>query len=123
MNIWLFLAGISAVFTGLVHTFVGQKFVVRPLLAAKTFDHISRYTNYYCWHIVTIVLFSMAGMFFYAATHAESLELAWLATFYALAFVIWSLAMIMTHKLRFKHFPQWALILPTALLGLIGLLT
>ena len=123
MNIWLVFAGISAALTALVHTFVGGKLVARPLLAAPKFDHISRYTNYYCWHIVTIVLFSMSVLFFIPSLYPDAMDLAWLSTIYAIAFVVWSLVMILTRKLKFKQFPQWVLILPTAVLGLIGLMT
>ena len=122
MNTWFLLAGVSSVFTAMVHTFAGQKYVVRPLLDTPKFNHISRFTNYYCWHIVTIVLFSMGAMFFVAASKPNSIELAWVATLYATAFVLWNILMILTHKLEVKQFPQWALILPTALLGWCGLL-
>lgn len=122
MSTWFVLAGISGVFTALVHTFVGQRLVVQPLLDAPKFDHISRFTNYYCWHIVAIVLFSMGALFFIAATHPQMVELAWLTTLYATALVIWRLVMIATHTLKPKHFPQWALILPTAVFGWAGLL-
>ncbi|NNC37384.1 MAG: hypothetical protein EX271_09605 [Acidimicrobiales bacterium] len=122
MNMWFVFAGISAVFTACVHTFAGQKFVIRPLLDAPKFDHVSRFTNYYCWHIVTMVLFSMGALYFIAATNSEMIELAWLATIYASLFVLWNLFMIATNRLKPKHFPQWALILPTALFGWAGLL-
>ena len=123
MEIWFVLAGIAALFTALVHTFVGQKFVVRPLLNVDGLHRVSRFTNFYCWHIVTIVLFSLSAMFFYAANHPEAIELAWVATFFSTAFVIWSFVMILTNRLRFKEFPQWALILPMAIFGALGLWT
>jgi hypothetical protein len=122
MNAFFILAGTSAAFTALVHTFLGGKFVARPLLASQELPRVSLYTNYYCWHIVTIVLFSMSGMYFFADRYPESIELAWLATFFAALFVFWNGLMVITHKLRFKRFPQWALISPTAALGIVGLL-
>lgn len=121
MSVWLVLAGISATFTAFVHTFAGQKFVVNPLLRQENFDQVSRYTNYYCWHIVTIVLFSMGVLYFLAASDERFFLFAWLATFYATLFVIWNLIMIAMNGLRLKQFPQWALILPTSILGWIGL--
>lgn len=119
---WFVLAGVSAMFTALVHTFIGQKPIVRPLLDAPKFDHISRYTNFYCWHIVTIVLFSMGLMFFIATKGSTAIELAWLVTIYASLFVIWNLIMIAIYRPKPKHFPQWVLILPTAMPGWVGLL-
>jgi len=122
MSIWFILAGISALFTAGVHTFIGQKFIVRPLLEIDGLNRVSRFTNFYCWHIVTIVLFSISGMFFYVAAHPQATGLAWMATFWSAAFVLWSLVMIMWKRLKLKEFPQWALIIPTAIFGVLGLL-
>jgi hypothetical protein len=123
MEIWYLLAGVSGLITALTHTFVGGKFVARPLLATSDLHRVSLYTNYYCWHIVTIVLFSISAMFFYAMMRPEAVEIAWVATLYCAAFVAWSFAMIVWKRLKFREFPQWALIVPTTLFGFLGLIS
>jgi len=120
MNIWFLLAGGSAIITGFTHVFLGGKFVARPLLAGTELTHVSKYTNYYCWHMVSIVHYTLAAMFIYAALNKQAIELAYAATFLASTFVIWNVILIFKTKSRVHHFPQWALQLPTAFLGAVG---
>ena len=121
MNIWFLLAAVSAIITGFTHVFLGGKFVARPLLANAELTHVSKYTNYYCWHMVSIVHFTLAAMFIYAAFYRQGIELAYTASFLVSAFVVWNVILIFMTKSKIHHFPQWALQLPTAFLGAVGL--
>lgn len=57
MNIPLvWAASLLALFTFCVHTFVGGKSVARPLLADQRLPAISKWLNYMCWHMTTIML-------------------------------------------------------------------
>ena len=122
MEMWFVLAGGVSLLTACTHTFVGEKAIVRPLLEIDGLHDVSRFTNYYCWHIVTIVLFSISAMFFYVSIKPTAVEVAWIATFFSAAFTFWSIGMIVWKKLSFKQFPQWALISPMAIFGVLGLL-
>src|SRR6478735_10545487 len=60
MNPWLGAAALAAFSTFLIHTFVGGRLIARPLLAARDLPRVPRLTVYYCWHMVSLLLFGMA---------------------------------------------------------------
>jgi hypothetical protein len=121
MNNWFLVATVTSGIAFLTHTFVGGKFVAAPLLAVENMGKVSKYTNYYCWHIVTIVLAAQTLAFWLVAQSPNENLLAMFATGGAIAFLVWNLVMIFQFKLRLMKFPQWFLFLPTSLLGLAGL--
>ncbi len=121
MNIWFALAGIGTFCVCLTHVIVGGRFVIRPILATREIDTISKYTSWYGWHLVTLTLAAMAIMYLLAATNAKYNLLAWSATLLAIAFFLFSLSMIVTRRLKFLHFPQWLFFALIAALGLAGL--
>jgi len=121
VNIWYLLAALSSAAVCLTHFFLGGKVVATPLLAAESLNKVSKFTNYYCWHMVTIVLAAQSLAFALAMQAPDERLLAMFATGGAIAFMVWSLAMIATFKLRLMNFPQWLLFVPASVLGLIGL--
>jgi hypothetical protein len=56
-----------ATITFAVHTFVGGRFVARPLLASKDLPEASKWLNYYCWHITTVMIAFIAAAFAWLA--------------------------------------------------------
>lgn len=77
LNLPFLIAGILSAIIWAIHTFAGGSAVVRPLLEAKL-ESTAKYTQYYCWHVVTIVLFVMASAFTYSAFRAS--DLGWVMT-------------------------------------------
>lgn len=67
----LWAAAALCVVTFFVHVFIGGIHVVRPLLASKDITRASKWLNYYCWHIVSVVILFMAAMLAYASFHGE----------------------------------------------------
>lgn len=125
MNIWFVLAGFSAFAVCLTHILLGGKEVARPLLDSPALRPIPKYTNYYCWHIVTIVIAALGGMFIYAAWVPSAFELAWVATLLALSFSLWNIGLYMGKRPEFRSWvelPQWLLFMPVWVFGFIGLL-
>jgi len=122
VNTYFVAAAVLSTFTCLIHATLGGRETVGPLLAARELGKVAKYTAYYCWHLVTITLAGIALSFWLAAGDPAVEALAIFATFAVAAFALWSLAMISLFKLRLWHFPQWALFLPAAGLGLAGLL-
>jgi membrane-bound acyltransferase YfiQ involved in biofilm formation len=120
MNYWFLAAAILSAFTCAVHVILGGRESVRPLLAATHFDHVAKFTNYYCWHLVTIAIATLAVMFAMAARSRESDDLAVVASAVALMFTLWNFGMIARHRLHPLQFPQWALFLPIACVGFAG---
>lgn len=123
MNFWLLAAaGLASATCGL-HVIAGGREAARPLLASLDLDRVAKYTNYYCWHLVTITIAALAIAFATAAFPATSQSLAVFATGASFAFALLNLVMIARFRLPLREFGQWVLFLAIALLGLTGLLT
>lgn len=123
MQIWLMTAGVAAGAVCALHIFLGGPAVAKPLLRAKDMNPVARYTNYYCWHTVTIVLASMALAFVLAALSPPAVELAWAATLLSAAFALWSIGLVVWKKQKPLHLPQWLLFVAVTALGGVGLAT
>ena len=57
------IAAIVAGVTFLIHSFVGSRYVVAPLLAIQGLPPISRWMMFFCWHMTTITLLAMTAGF------------------------------------------------------------
>lgn len=121
MNGWLIAAAAASAATALIHIVPGGRYIARPLLGSSDLAKVPKYTHYYCWHAVSIVLLTMALGFVYCGFNPESLALAVMLTGLAGSFALWNGVLIIWKKLNPIHMPQWALFLPIATLGLIGL--
>jgi hypothetical protein len=121
VNAWLALAALLAAATTLIHAILGGREIATPLLAAERLHAVPKFTLYYCWHLVTIVLAALALAFGLVAIGLGSRDLALFATVGAALFCLWSLGMVGLFRLRIAHFPQWALFAAIAISGTIGL--
>ncbi|MCF6220961.1 MAG: hypothetical protein L3J65_07595 [Robiginitomaculum sp.] len=125
MNIWFLAAGAASFALCLLHIFGGGAVAARPLLATNALDRVAKYTNYYCWHMVTIIIAAMGLMYIYASIFVEAVELAWVASLLALGFSIWNLALYFWQRKTFRHWyelAQWLFFTPIWLLGFTGLI-
>ena len=123
LNIWFLIAGISSFAVCLTHISLGGRVAARPLLDATELRPIAKYTNYYCWHIVSIVIAGMGVMFFVSAFFRSAFELAWVAIIFATLFSLWNIVLYWSVRKHFRHWyelPQWVLFAPIAAFGLIG---
>ena len=66
----------------------------------------AKFTNYYCWHMVTIVIATMAGLYFMAARDENHFGLAVVATLLSYAFAVWSLILSIWKRQRVKTLPS-----------------
>jgi hypothetical protein len=122
MNDWfLGAAGLSA-FTFVLHVVAGGRETAGPLLESTELGRIAKYTSYYCWHLVTISIASIAAAFLFAAQPGGNFSLAAFATGLSFAFAVLNIAIAARFGLPFWEFGQWVLFLGIALLGLAGLL-
>lgn len=120
-NGWFLAAMVSSGITGLTHVFLGGREVAKRLVATDGLVKMSKYTNYYCRHMVTIVLAAQTLTFWLVIQSPDERSLALVATGGAIVFMLWNVIMIANFKLGLRNFPQWILFFPTALLGLAGL--
>lgn len=121
MNAWLALAAALAAITTLIHVILGGREIATPLLATERLHAVPKFTMYYCWHLVTIMLAALALALGLAATGLGSRDLAVFATVGAALFCLWGLGMVALFRLRIAHFPQWALFAAIAASGAAGL--
>ncbi|MGB7417230.1 MAG: hypothetical protein WA902_23750 [Thermosynechococcaceae cyanobacterium] len=121
MNGFLLAAAVVSLVTFLVHLFAGGREVVNPLLNASDLLEVSKLTTYYCWHIVTFVLLTMACAYGYAAFVQLDSALVVVMTGIAAACTILSVGLIVARNLNPLEYPQWMLLGPIAILGTLGL--
>jgi riboflavin transporter FmnP len=121
MNTLLTIAAVLTLITTLIHLFGGGPTVAGPLLRSNIPD-VPRYTNYYCWHLVSIMLAAMSIGFYIVARDPAEQTLGVFMTVLAAGFAIWSLALIIWKRQSFLQMPQWLLFLPIAICGAGGLL-
>lgn len=122
MNAFLAVAAALSLIVCGLHVWAGGPAIAGPLLRSNDLDRVAKYTNYYCWHIVTIVLLAMPIGFLLGAVRPDSLDIAALMTVLAGAFALWSLGLVFWKKQKPFHLPQWALFLPVTVVGALGLL-
>ncbi len=93
----------------LIHVFAGGPSIARPLLAAKDIGTVPKLTNYYCWHLVSIVLFAMGASWVWFLVEPQAIEVAMLATGLSIAFMLWGLVLVAWKRQRSIEMPQWIL--------------
>ena len=120
MDPWWTLAAGTCLLTAAIHTFVGERWVARPLLAADRLGTVSKLTAFYCWHMVTILLFAMTAGFVRAASVPAAHELGVACTALAGTFAVWSVALVIWARVSPRILPQWALFLPMVVFGALG---
>lgn len=121
MNAYFVAAGLLSGAVLMLHIFVGGPKIARPLLAASDIRPVSKFTNYYCWHIVSIVLAAMTACFLYVGWTGDGPELAVLMTGFAASFAGWSVALVLWKRQSPLAMPQWALFTGVTALGLAGI--
>lgn len=119
-NEWFVLAAIVAAVTFCVHTFVGGRYAVRPLFAAKDLTSASRWLNYMCWHMVTVVLAIISTGFAATAVGWLSYDVAAMLTWTAASLSIVSVAVTLKAGISPWRFPASYLLGGVALAGLLG---
>ncbi|MEL6505893.1 MAG: hypothetical protein AAFQ10_15730 [Pseudomonadota bacterium] len=117
--LWLWVAAGLSLFTFALHSFATRHDIVQPLLEADL-HRVSKYTHYYCWHMVTITLFAMAAFYAVAAQFPSAWELAAVSTGLAMAFALWSIALVVWKRQKMFELPQWTLFIVISAAGAMG---
>jgi len=121
MNISLIVAAALSLVTWALHTFLGGPEAAGPLLESEM-DPVAKYTNYYCWHLTTLVLFAMALGFAYSAFFPAGIDIAIFLTLLSACFGAWSLVLVAMSKRKLVELPQWSLFAAIACAGLVGVI-
>jgi hypothetical protein len=120
--LFLWAAAIASFVTFCVHFFVGGVFVARPLLADTHLPKASKWLNYYCWHVVSILLLSVAAAYAYSTWIPGRNELAIYVTFLAASASVLSAIVALKGRINPFRFPSTSLLAIVAALGLAGLM-
>lgn len=120
-----FVIGIAAfvsVLTFYVHFVVGGRRVAAPLLADTTLPLASKWLNYYCWHVTTVLLAFLSAGFVWLAIHPHQPSLVFLCALTAALSVLsaWVARQAGISPLRF---PSTWLFATVALVSAAALLT
>ncbi len=118
----LFAAAALSTLWALVHLFIGGPEVAGPLRKARDLPEVARDTAYFCWHLVSVTLVLMAGLFLAAALGTRGAEgLAMAGTALAAGFAALGLALPHLIGTDYRRLPQGWLFVPVIALGLWGL--
>lgn len=121
MNKIQLVTGIGAAALAALHTFVGTPEVADPLLASDLEDR-AKYINFFCWHIVTIVLWAAAAGYLWSAIVRHSSELVVFLTFMMASIGFWGVLLPPSVGLSYITMPQGWLFFPIVTLAIFGLI-
>jgi hypothetical protein len=124
MNRTLLFTALIAAFTAAIHIFVGTPEIQKPLLQSGLPQEV-RLLLYTCWHLVSVTLSLSAVAFFvsaFANLSDSSRNMVKLVSFMWLCFGFVFVAVALLHSgvSMLLKLPQWILLLPVGLLGLLG---
>ena len=112
-------AGLSALWAA-VHIFLGGRSIAVPLLDSNM-PRVPKYTQYFCWHIVTLTIAALA-LFFALAAMGQGGQYAVSGTVLAGLFAALGIVMVPMVGQSYRAMPQGWLFVPVAALGLLGLM-
>jgi hypothetical protein len=120
-SVLLLCAAVMSAVAFCVHTFIGGPRVAGPLLSSSHLPLASKWLNYYCWHIATVLLFAMAAGFSYSAVHPRRPELPAFLVALSGALCILSVMVALKGKIHPLRFPSTSLFAVVAILGLASM--
>ena len=122
MNVFLLASGIAMAAIWAIHTFVGQRTIVRPLQDCEALAAVPKWTMFYCWHLVTIALGAMAAGLVYAAFTPSAHDLAAFIGLLALLFGLFGLVLPRALGPSYAALPRGLLLFPVGVAALWGVL-
>lgn len=114
---FLWIAAGSAFLIALIHTFAGGPQLLPPLLKNQEIPEPIRLVHYYCWHIVTMMLFGIAAAYAYAAIEPTGRILAVVATGFCFLCFLWGIFLVVWKKQKTMEMPQWPLFIIQTAIG------
>ena len=120
MNTYLLVASVLTFLTWCVHTFMGTRDIAGPLLRSEM-DPVPKYTNFYCWHGITVVLAAMSGGYLYAALVPAGRDLAVFVTAIGVALSLLGLLLVFRLNQKTIDMPQWVLFAIISAVAIPGL--
>ncbi len=118
-KIAILMAGGINLVTALIHTFLGQSDLVKPLTGSELSQQIiTELTS--VWHMATIILFVTSFTLLRIGRAMVNKRSYPILELIALLYLLFSLSFIVMSILRGVFAPQWILLLPIAILSYTG---
>jgi len=119
-NKFLIAAGVWNFLVALMHTFGGQLDLVNPMLESNLSLEVKTILLG-AWHIVTIFLFCSAFVLLYFGLKTQEKPNLQLIGFINYQYILYSIGFIAVSLIYGILAPQWILLFPIAVLGMIGI--
>ncbi|WP_108808124.1 hypothetical protein [Aquimarina spinulae] len=118
-NKYWIIAGVINIFTAILHLIGGQLDLINPLMESSIALQIKT-ELLGVWHMVTIMLFVSSIFYFkYGFNTRKKADIA-LVSFISYLYIAFSFAFIFSSVYKSILAPQWILLLPIGILGIIG---
>ncbi len=114
------IAGIISLLISLLHTIGGQITDVSPLLKSNLEDLVKT-ELLGAWHMVTITLFTTSFIFLYFGFKRKENPNIELLSFISYLYILFGLGFAIISLVQDTFAPQWIMLLPIGILGLIGI--
>lgn len=122
MNYYFIFASVITFIWFLVHCLVGGKEIIKPLLEITVLEEVQKKVLYYCWHLVSFLIFLNFAVYLYLGISSEeNLPLAIVNLSSSFFFFIWGVLLAGFSKVTYLEMPQGWLFLPVFILGVLGL--
>lgn len=114
-QIFAWTAATLSAITFVVHVFVGGRYVARPLLDDRSLPRASKWLNYYCWHIVSLLIAAMTLAFAAFALGWASADLTIFLAALSFLLSLLSIGVALTGGIRPWRFPSTTLFMLIAI--------
>ncbi len=118
---FLFIGAFLGAVTFAVHFFVGGKYVATPLLNSTCLPPASKWLNYFCWHVVSVLLLLEIAAFAWTATHPPGVELVIFLTALNISAALLSITAAILGKIAPWKFPSSTLFTLLSITGVLAL--
>ncbi|WP_106791613.1 hypothetical protein [Aquimarina sp. Aq78] len=119
-NKYWIIAGTINIFTAILHLIGGQLDLINPFMESDT-DLQIKTELLGVWHMATSILFASSILYFkygFNTTKKANIELV---SFISYLYIAFSFAFIFSSVYKSILAPQWGLLLPIGVLGIIGI--
>ncbi len=118
-NIYYIIAGVINLFTALLHSIGGQIGLINPFLKSNL-ENQTKTELLGVWHMVTIILFASSFIFIYKGFKQKEKLNTELSSFISYLYILFSVVFVAVSLLNSILAPQWILLLPIGVFGLMG---
>jgi hypothetical protein len=132
MNAYFALAALIAFILGIVHSYMGEKYLISPILRSEHLVSalsgsvsLKKVALRVCWHFATIAMWGAGAMLIFLSSSPFNHTSMVMARIISLTFAAYTILVFLTPGLRLIHLKRhlaWAAFLAIAVLSWLGTL-